>query len=261
MPEILQYEHVNIAYGSRHVVRDVSFSLKKGQILGIAGESGCGKTTLIRAAMGLLGAGGRTSSGKILFEGLDLTRLTPKERRSVNGDRLAMIFQNPAAYFCPVRKTGTQLYEAVRAHQKIPRGEFTKQAAALLEKTGFKDPEQILEKYPFELSGGMMQRIAVACAMLSRPQVLLADEPTSALDAAVQKQVLDLLLSVRNEYGTSVLIVSHNLGIIRAVADMAVVMKDGMVTESGPAASLLSHPSHEYTRELLAAEPRLRRSL
>ena len=261
MCDILQYKSVHISYGMRDVVRDVSFSLKKGQILGIAGESGSGKTSLIRAAMGLLGPGGRVSSGRILYEGMDLARLTAKERRAVNGVRLAMIFQNPGAYFCPVRKTGTQLYEAVRAHQKIPRAAFTAQVLELLEKTGFEDPGQILEKYPFELSGGMIQRIAVVCAMFSRPQILLADEPTSALDAAVQKQVLDLIRSVRDEYETSVLIVTHNLEVIRAAADEVLIMKDGMVVESGQTVSVMSHPTHAYTKELISAAPRLRRPL
>ena len=258
MEELLHYEHVTIAYKGVAAVRDVSLSLRGGEILGIVGESGSGKSTLLRAAMGLLPPGGRVTEGCIIYKGRNLSELSETEHRRLRGTELAMIFQDPGASFCPVRTVGAQLYEAVSAHEAVTETEFRERAAALLQRLRFSDAARILGSYPFELSGGMMQRVAIAAAMLLSPAVLLADEPTSALDVSVQKQAVEELLLIRELYRTAVILVTHNIGVVRAMADRVAVMKDGAVTEYGDARDVLARPGEDYTRRLLAAVPRLR---
>ena len=204
MAELLRYEQVEISYRGRPAVRDVSFTLHEGEILGIVGESGSGKSTLIRAAMGLLGPSGAVTRGDILYRGRSLPALTQEELRRINGPELGMIFQNAGASFCPVRTVGSQFYESAAAHGRVSRQDFTEHAVDLLEKIGFADGRRILNSYPFELSGGMQQRVGIAAAMLLKPSVLLADEPTSALDVFVQKQVVEEMLLLRKEFGTAI---------------------------------------------------------
>ena len=235
MEAILKYDHVELSYLGQPVVQDVSFSLEPGEILGIVGESGSGKSTLIKAAMGLLGSEGCVTKGQLC------------------------IFQNAGSAFCPIRTVGAQLYETVRAHGKISRAEFEIQALEMLEKLGFENGERILAAYPFELSGGMQQRIGIAAAMLMRPSVLLADEPTTALDVTIQKQVVEEMALVRKTFGTAIVLVSHNLGVIGALADNVLVLKDGKCVEYGRCAQVLSNPGSAYAKALLSAVPRLRR--
>ena len=260
MEEILRYDRVEIRYNGVPAVRDVSFTLEEGEILGIVGESGSGKSTLIKAAMGLLGGNGLVTRGDIWYRGRSLPDLSAKELRKINGAEIAMIFQDAGSSFCPVRTVGAQLYESMREHRKISRAEFEALAAGTLEKIGFDDPKRILESFPFELSGGMRQRVGIAAAVLTNPAVLLADEPTSALDVSVQKQVVEELLFIRKLYGVSIVIVTHNLGVVGAMADRALVMKDGEAVEYGDAAQVLERPIQDYTRKLIAAVPRLRRA-
>ena len=257
--EVLRYDRVEIRYNGKAAVRDVSFTLGKGEILGIVGESGSGKSTLIKAAMGLLGAEGLVTRGDIWYRGKSLPDLSAKELREINGAEIAMIFQDAGNAFCPVRTVGAQLYESMREHRKIPERDFEALAAETFGKIGFENPKRILESYPFELSGGMRQRVGIASAVLMNPAILLADEPTSALDVLVQKQVLEELTLIRNLYGVSMVIVTHNLGVVRAVADRVLVMKDGEAVEYGDTARVLEHPERDYTRKLLSAVPRLRR--
>ncbi len=259
MKEILHYNRVTVNYNAVPVVRDVSFSLREGEILGVVGESGSGKSTLLKAAMGLLPPGGVVTRGDIWYKGQNLPDLSEKELRRLSGPELAMIFQNAGATFCPIRTVGAQLYEAVSAHEKISEAEFHEKAAALLQKLRFEDALRILASYPFELSGGMMQRVGVAAAMLLNPSVLLADEPTSALDVSVQKQAVEELLLIRELYRTAIIIVTHNIGVVRATADRVAVMKDGRIVEYGGARDVLENPAQEYTKRLLAAVPKLRR--
>ena len=259
MEELLRYDQVDIMYDGVPAVRNVSFSLKEGQILGIVGESGSGKSTLIKAAMGLLGAGGMVTRGDIWYKGKNLPDLSARERRRWNGPELGFIFQSAGSSFCPIRTIGTQLYEIMKEHGRISREEFQKQAQNLLEKLGFSDPLRILKSYPFELSGGMQQRVGIAAAMLLQPKLLFADEPTSALDVSVQKQVVEEMLMVRRTFGTAIVLVSHNIGVIGAMADQVLVLKNGETAEYGEAGRILTDPQAEYTKELLAAVPRLGR--
>ena len=260
MEEILRYEHVDIAYNGFLAVKDVSFTVEPGEILGIVGESGCGKSTLIKAAMGLLGSAGMVTRGNIWYKGKNLPDLPPKELRKRNGPELGMIFQSAGSSFCPIRTIGAQLYETMTEHEKISKAEFLDRAMELLGKLGFEDGKRVLGSYPFELSGGMQQRVGIAAAMLLNPSVLLADEPTSALDVSVQKQVVEEMLLVRDTFGTAMVLVSHNIGVIRAMADKVLVLKDGETVEYGKTQQVLENPQADYTRAMLSAVPRLRRA-
>ena len=260
MAELLRYDHVDISYNGFLAVKDVSFTLEPGEILGIVGESGCGKSTLIKAAMGLLGSAGMVTRGDIWYKGKNLPDLPPKELRKLNGPELGMIFQSAGSSFCPIRTIEAQLYETMTEHEKTSKAEFLDRAMELLGKLGFEDGKRVLGSYPFELSGGMQQRVGIAAAMLLNPSVLLADEPTSALDVSVQKQVVEEMLLVRKTFGTAILLVAHNIGVIGAMADKVLVMKNGETVEYGKTQQVLENPQADYTRALLSAVPRLRRA-
>lgn len=259
MSEILRYENVDISYNGKTVVKDINFALKEGEILGIVGESGSGKSTIIKAAMGLLGPNGLVTRGDIFYKGKNLPDLSPSEICKLNGPELGMIFQNSGSSFCPIRTVGAQLFESMAEHEEISKEEFSKRANDLLKKIGFEDSQRILDSYPFELSGGMQQRVGIAVAMLLNPSILLADEPTSALDVSVQKQVVEEMLLVRELFGTSIVLVTHNIGVIGAMADNVLVMRNGEVVEYGETTQILNSPKEEYTRKLMAAVPRLKR--
>ena len=260
MEALLEYRQTDVCYGGVRAVRGVSFTLHAGEILGVVGESGCGKSTLLRAAMGLLGPGGRGTGGKILYRGENLPDLSRRARRRLNGPELGMIFQSAGSSFCPVRRVGDQLYEMMRAHGPMEKRAFRQQAGALLDRLGLEDGPRILNSYPFELSGGMQQRVGIAAAMLLRPRVLLADEPTAALDVSAQKQVQEELLLVRESFGTAMVLVSHNLGLVAAMADRVLVMRRGEIVEAGETRQVLRQPRADYTRRLLEAVPKLRRA-
>lgn len=259
MTEVIRYEHVDISYKGKRVIHDVSFSVEKGEILGIVGESGSGKSTLVKAAMGLLGRDGLVSRGDIWYKGMDLPNLKPGEMRKLCGPELGMIFQTAGSSFCPIRTVRAQLYEFMTEHKKIKMDVFEKQAEELLEKFGFDDPKRVMDSYPFELSGGMQQRVGIAAAMFLNPKILMADEPTSALDVTVQKQVIEEMLMVRKTFGTSILLVTHNMGVIRAMADKVLVLHEGEIMEYGVTEEVFEQPQSAYTKKLLAAVPKLRR--
>ena len=251
---LLRYDQVDISYRGELAVKQVSFAVDPGEILGIVGESGSGKSTLIKAAMGLLSQEGLVTRGDIWYQGKNITDLPGRDRRRLNGPELGYIFQNAGSSFSPIRTVGVQLYETMKEHSRISKKEFQDRA-----KLGFSDGMRILKSYPFELSGGMQQRVGIAAAMLLNPQVLLADEPTSALDVSVQKQVVEEMLMVRRSFGTAIVLVSHNLGVIEAMADRVLVMKNGETVEYGETGKILTDPQTKYTKELMAAVPRLRR--
>ena len=260
MAPLLEYESVEISFGRRAVVRDVRFALGAGEILGIVGESGSGKSSLLRAALGLLGPGGAVSGGRIRFRGQDLTALSERELQKIRGAQIGMIFQDAGASLCPIRTIGAQIHESLAAHGKISRPAAREKALALFEKLRFPDGARIWDSYPFALSGGMVQRVGIAAAMLMQPSVLLADEPTSALDILTRQQVIREMLRRRELFGTAIVIVTHDIGVAAAMADTVLVLREGRTVEYGPAGRILSAPRHPYTKQLLAAVPRLRRS-
>ena len=257
MTEVIRYEHVDISYKGKRVVHDVSFSVEKGEILGIVGESGSGKSTLIKAAMGLLGKDGLVTRGDIWYKGMDLPDLKPREMRKLCGPELGMIFQTAGSSFCPIRTVRAQLYEFMTEHKKIKADVFENQAEELLEKFGFEDPKRVLDSYPFELSGGMQQRVGIAMAMSYEPKLLLADEPTSALDVTTQAQIVGEMARLRRDYGTAILLVTHNLGVAAYLSDRILVMRQGRIEEAGNRDTILQSSTNAYTRSLLESVPTL----
>lgn len=260
MDALLKYDNVEISFGGNAVVHDVSFSLHPGEILGLVGESGSGKSTLIKAAMGLLGSDGLVTKGDIWFGDKNLPDLPEKELRHIRGEKIGMIFQDAGASLCPIRTIGDQIVESMAAHRKVSKKEAKKAALEIFEKLNFKDGQRIWTSYPFELSGGMNQRAGIAIAMLMKPAVLLADEPTSALDVAVQRQIVQEMLRVRQMFGTAIILVTHDIGVVSAMADTVLVLQNGNMMEYGAAKKVLRDPQNVYTQKLLSAVPRLRRS-
>lgn len=260
MEELLTYQSVEVSFNGLPVTHDVSFTLHSGEILGIMGESGSGKSTLLKTAMGLLGNGGLVTRGDIWFQGRDLPDLKEKEMRKIRGAEIGMIFQDAGASLCPIRTIGDQIYESMIAHETITREKAKEKALSLFEKLQFRNGQRIWDSYPFELSGGMNQRAGIAISMLMEPSVLLADEPTSALDVAVQKQVVQEMLHLRGIFGTTIMLVTHDIGVVSAMADTVLVLKDGHVMEYGPIQQVLQAPQDPYTQELLDAVPKLRRA-
>ena len=261
MAVLLDYQHVEVSFNGNPVVHDVTFQLHPGEILGLVGESGSGKSTLIRAAMGLLGGYGMVTGGDIWFGGKNLPDLSDREMRHICGEKIGMIFQDCGASLCPIRTIGEQIVESMAAHRTVDVPAAKAAAMELFERLKFKDGERVWNSYPFELSGGMNQRAGIAIAMLMNPAVLLADEPTSALDVAVQRQVVEEMMSVRDVFGTAIIIVTHDIGVVSAMADSILVLQNGRVMEYGRAKEILENPQNGYTRKLLSAVPRLRRGM
>ena len=259
MDPVLSFDSVDISYGNKIITRDISFALRPGEIVGIIGESGSGKSTILKAAMKILGGSGSVSKGNIFFKGMNILELSPKKMRQICGAQISMVFQDCRTSMCPVRTIGSQIYEIFLAHTKKSREEAYGMAFDLFEKLAFKDPKRILNSYPFELSGGMVQRVGIAMAMLLKPSVILADEPTSALDMAVQKQIINELLLLKDQYNIGIVFVSHNINIISKISDSMIVLKNGIVEEYGITSEVIRHPKSEYTNELIKAAPVLRR--
>ncbi len=247
---------VELASGGRAVtiVDGVDYEVEEGRVFGIAGESGSGKTVAALALMGLLPAGARTS-GSARFAGRDLLSMRPRELRRLCGSELAMVFQDPLTSFHPMLSIGRQLTEHVRRHKGLRRGAARARAAELLAEVRIPDPERALDAYPHQFSGGMRQRIAIASALACEPRLLIADEPTTALDVTVQAGIVRLLDRLRRERALSVILITHDLGVMSAVADELAVFYAGRVVERGSAADVLRTPRHPYTRALLDALP------
>ena len=257
--KILEYDSVEVSFDGKPVVTNVSFSLESGEILGLVGESGSGKSTLIKAAMGLLGSNGMVTRGDIFYKKQNILDISEREKRKIRGAQIGMIFQDAGASLCPIRTIGEQIYESMRAHKKVTRKEAKDYAMKLFEKLNFKDSKRVWDSYPFELSGGMNQRAGIAIAMLMNPPILFADEPTSALDVTVQKQVVTEMIHLRELFGTAIVIVTHDIGVVRSMADTILVLKDGKTVEYGNAKDVLNHPQSAYTQQLLSAVPVLQR--
>ena len=228
MEPVLTWQSAEIRYGGNPAVRGVSFSVRPGEILGIAGESGSGKSSLLKAAMGLLGPDGAVTGGKILFHGKNLPELPEAELRKIRGAGIGMVFQDAGASFCPVRTVGAQIYESLAAHRKITREEAREKALALFEKLHLPDGPRIWDSCPFALSGGMNQRVGIAAAMLQEPEVLLADEPTGNLDGETAEVVIDYLLKLSSSQGLALVIVTHDPD-IAARCDRVVRLKNGCI--------------------------------
>jgi ABC-type dipeptide/oligopeptide/nickel transport system ATPase component len=257
MSELLSIQQLNIAYNDTPTVKEVSLAVGENQIIGIVGESGSGKSTLIRAIIGLLGREGRVTSGSIVFQGRHLETMTPRQLRDVRGGEIAMIFQQPESSFDPIRTIGDQFCETMKLHERATRAEALSRADAILRGLGFDDPARVLRSYPFELSGGMCQRAAIAVGMACRPRLLLADEPTSALDVTVQAETVRTLMKLREDSSTSILLVTHNMGVIAYMADLVGVMYKGRIVEWGTRRDILLNAAHDYTRALISAIPKL----
>ena len=256
---LLEISNLEVCYFGKPVVRDLSLKIEPGEILGIVGESGSGKSTVIRAAMGLLKKGGTVTKGEISYKGQNITQAGEEELRKIRGPEMGMVFQNAGASLCPVRTIEKQLYETVLEHEKISRREIKERALKLFETMRLTDGERILKSYPFELSGGMNQRVGIMMAMVPNPRLLLADEPTSALDVTVQAQVVKEMMKMRELYGTAIAIVTHNIGVVEYMADKVAVMYQGKLVEYGRKEDVIRHPREPYTRKLIGAVPRLDR--
>lgn len=245
--------------GEREVVSDLSFSLARGETLCIAGESGSGKSMTSLAIMGLLPQpAARLSRGSVRLGNLDLARLTESRMRNIRGDRVAMIFQEPMTSLNPVLSIGRQIMEAIEVHTPLSRWEARQRALDALNSVRIPDAERRLNQYPHELSGGMRQRVMIAMALALKPDVLIADEPTTALDVTVQGEVLELLRDLQRETGTSLILITHDMGVVAEMADRVIVMRNGRMLEEGRAVDIFASPQTDYTRELLAAVPRMR---
>ena len=254
--ELLAVKDLSAGYGQRAAVADVSLTLARGEILCIVGESGCGKSTLLKAILGTE-PNLRILSGSIALEGEDLGKLPEKERRKKCVSRMGMVFQNPGSSFNPIRSYRRQFIETLRSRGSYDADSFEARASEALGKLGLEDPKRILASCPYELSGGMNQRVALALSLLLGQDLLLADEPTSALDATVQLQVAKELRHLRDQSGISQLIVTHNLALAEYLGDRIAVMYAGRLAELGPARAVTSAPKHPYTQSLTAAIPSL----
>lgn len=255
---VLELMDVSIIYqNTKEAVKHVSFAVPEGKIVAIVGESGSGKSTLIRAAIGLLPAGGELASGQILFGEKDMAAMTAEELRHVRGEGMAMIFQNAGDYLNPRRKVCDQYVETLRWHQSMTKKQGYEIAKKMLATLKLPDTKHVMNAYPFQLSGGMKQRVAIAMAMSMHPKLLLADEPTSALDVTVQAQVVKQMMDLRDKMGTAIVIVTHNMGVASKMADYIAVMQNGELKEFGTREQVIYQPENDYTKKLLTVVPKL----
>lgn len=252
---ILQLRDVEVAFGSAKILRGVSLDLYPGETLGVVGESGCGKSMTGFAVMGMLPKPGKVTAGSIRLEGRELTTLTPREWLDVRGDQIALVMQDPFTSLNPMMRVGEQIAEALRLHQKMDRRAAWAKAVDLLDEVGVPVPESSARKYPHQMSGGQRQRVVIAIAFACRPKVLIADEPTTALDVTLQAQILRLIKEMQQRDGTAVMLISHDIGVIGALASRVAVFYAGRVVEIGEAREVLLHPQHPYTNALLSAMP------
>ncbi len=253
---MLDINDMTISYGDNRVIEHFNLSVKPGEIVSLVGESGSGKTTVVRAIMGLLPGNGKIESGAVIYDGRDLSKLTDKEMKTLRGSEISMIFQDCGAMLNPIRRIGSQFQEYLRIHdKKLSKDEARKKAESMLTLMSLPDSARIMRSYPFQLSGGQRQRIGIAMAMSFAPKLLLADEPTSALDVTIQAQIVRQILLMRDMYHSSVIMVTHNLGVAAYVSDKILVMKNGSVVESGTRDEILKHPKMDYTKKLIEAIP------
>ena len=250
-----KYDSVTIEFDGEVAVDSVSFLVNPGEILGVVGESGSGKSTIIKSINGILNSDACIKSGQIIYNDKNLLTLNNREMRRIRGKEIGMIFQDSIGALCPIRTIGNQIVEAIRAHERINKKQAKERAFLLLEKFNFTDVNKLWKSYPFELSGGMNQRVGIAMAMLLNPPLLLADEPTSALDEEATKAVLSELKRMSVENGTSIIMVTHDMQAVREICDHVLVLKNGNVVEQGSVSQVLNNPESDYTKALLDAVP------
>ena len=247
--------------GTVKAVQDTSFVVRPGEILGIVGESGCGKTTAGLSVMGLVPYPGSVVGGRILFRGTNLDEMDEDERRIMRGEAMAMIFQDPQAALNPLITIGDQIAEIFNAHGRVDADEVREQTLVALSSLGLPDPEHVMQSYPWELSGGMCQRVMLAMMLVLEPELLIADEPTSALDVTLQSEILDRIMGLAKDSGTAVILITHDMGVLARAADNVIVMYGGRIVESADTVTLFHNPKHPYTAALLNAVPRLDRDM
>ena len=256
---LLSIKNLAVTYGNNPnpTIAGVNLDLAEGEIVSIVGESGSGKTTVIRALLGVLPNTGRVSEGSITFDGQDLLGLSTKDWLDLRGNHIAMIFQDSGNMMNPIQTIGKQFVEFIQLHSTMSKQEAEAKAIEMLALTNLPHPEAIMKSYPFELSGGMRQRVGIAMAITFSPKLLLGDEPTSALDVTTQAQIVEELLRINRENKTSMIIVTHNIGVAAYMSDKIMVMKQGAVVEYGPAEEIIRNPQAEYTKQLLNAVPEI----
>jgi len=259
---ILQVNHLEVQFNAAsqvvRAVNDISFAVAPGRVLGIVGESGCGKSATGLSLMRLLPKGvGRVRSGRILFQGADLLALSEEQMRRLRGAAISMVFQDPMSSLNPVMRIGDQVVEAIRAHKDMALDEARDRTEALLGGVGIPQPRDVMARYPHELSGGMRQRVMIAMAVALEPKLIIADEPTTALDPTIQAQVLELLQSLVRKTGTALILITHDFGVISEMADDVIVMYAGCIVERASAEELFANPRHPYTLGLLRSLPRM----
>jgi peptide/nickel transport system ATP-binding protein len=258
-PPLLELRGLKTGFPTRagevKAVDDVSFTLKRGKVLGLVGESGSGKSVTGFSIMGLIEPPGRISGGQILFDGIDLAKLSREEMRSLRGRRIAMIFQDPMMTLNPVLRIDTQMIEAIAAHEEVSRAEARTRARDALAQVGIPSPEERLDAYPHQFSGGMRQRVAIAIALLNKPDLIVADEPTTALDVTIQAQILAEVQKLTTERGMALIWITHDLSVVSRLADDIAVMYAGRIVEYGTVADVIDRPLHHYTAGLIGSVP------
>jgi peptide/nickel transport system ATP-binding protein len=261
MSALLEVKGLSTSFPSERgrvpVVDDVSFSIAAGEVLALVGESGCGKSVTAFSLLRLIPKPGQIDAGAVLFEGRDLRALSVPEMRSVRGHQISMIFQEPMTSLNPVQRVGPQLVEAVLLHERVSKLAARERAFELFKKVGIPDARERLDAYPHQLSGGLKQRVMIAMALSTRPKLLIADEPTTALDVTIQAQILQLLRELGRDFGSSILLITHDLGVVNELADRIAVMYAGRIIEQGMREEVLSAPRHPYTQGLLRSIPAL----
>ncbi|MDO5036997.1 MAG: ABC transporter ATP-binding protein [Tissierellia bacterium] len=262
MDNILEVKNLCVSFetffGEVEAVRDISFSLKRGTTLAIVGESGCGKSVTANSIMQLLQSPPAVyKQGEIIFEGEDLLKKSENEMVEIRGNNISMVFQDPMTSLNPTMNVGKQIVEGVKSHKNISAKEGHELAIEMLRKVSVPQPESRVKQYPHEFSGGMRQRVMIAIAMAANPQLLIADEPTTALDVTVQAQILNLMKDLKEQMGTSIILITHDLGVVADMSDYILVMYAGQIVEQGTIDQIFSNPKHPYTQKLLQAVPRL----
>jgi dipeptide transport system ATP-binding protein len=262
MEKILEVQDLHVTFktygGTVQAVRGVDFHLHKGETLAIVGESGCGKSVTSNAIMRLIpNPPGKITKGKINFKGEDLTKVSEKKMRSIRGVDISMIFQDPMTALNPTLTIGTQLVEGLRQHRNVTGSEARKKALEMMDLVGISNPEERMKQYPHQFSGGMRQRIVIAMALICEPELLIADEPTTALDVTIQAQILELFEKIQEVTGVSIILITHDLGVVAKIADRIAVMYAGKIIETGTKREIFYQPQHPYTKGLLNSVPRL----